>query len=310
MNPFKVLIMSNTASVLIPNVVKLLPNPEDFNISASDKLKYYDVSVIEEYFDLIMIQYSYYKENRAKLKNINNKKVVILANFTNNTILDEILSELKPYHLIGLSDINAISDIKDYLLYIKNDKFWKASDLISEIEHRSMIKIGSSNKYQAEIDSIIEKIELTKCFQDFPKQLSHVLNEIVSNALYNAPFENGKYLYKETPRREKVQMLEGKEVEFEVLENDIKLVIAVRDCYGSLSKQDIENHINNSSVQAKSGGAGVGIYLAFRYCHKLIYNVTKSKKTEVIIVFNKLRRNKDYELVDKSFHYFEKEESI
>lgn len=304
MSKYKILLMSKTASALIPNIERFLPNKDDFEIASSDNLKYFDVEIIEQYFHLIFIQYSYYLEHKDKLKNINNKKVVILANFTNNTILSDILSELSPYHLIGLTDINALSDIKDFIMHLKSKALWKPEDLIADVEQLKEMKIKDSENYQENIDEMVEFLELSRCFKDFGNQLKHVANEILTNALYNAPIENGEYLYRDKTRTEKVTMKPGKEVDFKIFENDKKIVLYIKDYYGSLTKKNIEDHINNAQVKNKEGGAGVGIYLSFRYCHKLIYNVISGESTEVMIVLNKFRRNKDYELIDKSFHFF------
>jgi hypothetical protein len=259
-------------------------------------------------FDIVLVQYDYIKNNYSpdQYKMFRDKKIAILANFTDNIVLNEILESFTPYHLIGLSDLNAISDIKDFLLSFENKKFWKANELIQMPYRSKHLQVSHSSDYQLTIQNMIEEIDFTHCFEGFEAYLNQIINELLTNSLYNAPTNGkGEYLYRTKSRTEKISMIPGKEVDIQSFENDNKIVFSITDKYGSLSKQDIDKHINNNKVLDKDGGAGVGIYTAFRFCHKIIFNVAYNESTEVIVILNKLKRNKLYSLIDKSFHFFE-----
>lgn len=299
MSQHKVLVLSSSANSLIRSIEGALGSNNNFSFATKGNIKD---------FDITLLQHKYYLENNDlyfDLKDIRNPNVAILANFTDNSILKNILSELNPYHLIGLTDMNAISDIRDFLLTTSQNLEWRPSALISPPIKETNLHIIDSQNYHNKILEMVEGFNLSETFSDFSTYIKQVINELLSNALYNAPVDaTGNHIYKDKSRAEKISMIPGKEVELQTLENDKKIVISIKDHYGSITKQDIDAHILNSKVLKKSGGAGVGLYTAFRYCHKLIINVKRGKSSEVIVIFNKLKRNKQYLLIDKSFHFF------
>lgn len=299
MKQLNVLVLSKAAEILIHNIEKALEPRKNFSFFTEGE---------SSSFDIVLIQYNYYQDNKDKLdlEGLKNKKTAVLANFTDNSLLDEILNELTPYHLIGLSDFNAISDIRDFLLSFSIKKIWTPEILIQSPYKTHTLQVVNSLDYQSKIQEMFSILDFSNCFDGFSAYLTQVTNELLTNALYNAPVnQEGLFIYKNKSRSEKISMLPGKEIEFKVLENDQKIVLSVKDLYGSLIKESIDFHLNNNMVMKKEGGAGVGLYTAFRYANKLIFNVRKQESTEVIIILNKLKRNKQYSLIDKSFHFFE-----
>lgn len=300
MKHLKVLVLSSTGSMLIHNI--------ELALGKQDQFRFFTKGNVED-FDIVLIQFNYYLENIDKIENSSLKKpnIAILANFTDNSLLDKILGDLTPYHLIGLTDLNAISDLKDFLLSFSENKEWTSKLFISTPFEHNSLKIIDSLDYQEKIEQIINRMNLTDCFSEFNTYLSQITNELITNALFNAPVDdNGNFLYQNLSRNQNISMVPGKEVTLEVLENNKKIIISVKDNYGSLTKEAIDQFINNASVIQKDGGAGIGLYTTFRYCHKLIFNINRDKSTEVVVVLNKLKRNKQYSLIDKSFHYFER----
>lgn len=299
MKQLKILVLSKSADNLINAIKHTLPSCDHFMFSTKGEI---------DFFDIVLVQYDYIKKNFSpdQYPMFRDRKIALLANFTDNILLNEILESFTPYHLIGLSDLNAISDIKDFILSFENKKFWKANELIQMPYRSKHLQVTDSSGYQIAIQNMIDEIDFTHCFDGFKAYLNQIMNEILTNSLYNAPTnEKGEYIYRAKSRTEKISMIPGKEVDIHSYENDNKIVFSIIDKYGSLSKQDIDKHINNNKVLDKDGGAGVGIYTAFRFCHKIIFNVAHQESTEVIVILNKLKRNKQYSLIDKSFHFFE-----
>jgi sigma-B regulation protein RsbU (phosphoserine phosphatase) len=91
----------------------------------------------------------------------------------------------------------------------------------------------------------------------------------------------------------------------EVISDKNKVVISVTDFYGTLTEKEIFDFITKGEITEKQGGAGIGIYLIFKFAHKLIINIEHKKYTEFLIVIERDKRFKWFTSKEKSFHLFQ-----
>lgn len=111
------------------------------------------------------------------------------------------------------------------------------------------------------------------------------LVEMGTNAIYHAyGYEKGS----------NVSLKDTEEVYIKYGIDDQKIVVVILDVSGSLSKEKVLNQLNkgvNPSPEDLIASGGRGIYLTRYLCDKVVVNIEKEKRTEVVLI---MYLNKDY----------------
>jgi CheY-like chemotaxis protein len=114
-----------------------------------------------------------------------------------------------------------------------------------------------------------------------------VADELVSNAVHNAPVDAaGEHFRKDVARdieidlsgRDTVQLRWGCDARY--------LAIEVTDQFGSLDKDTILKSLARSDIRESGGGAGMGISLCYRSCDHLVFNLSPGRRTEIIALID------------------------
>jgi hypothetical protein len=114
-----------------------------------------------------------------------------------------------------------------------------------------------------------------------------VADELVSNAVHNAPIDAaGEHFRKDVARdieidlagRDTVQLRWGCDARY--------LAIEVTDQFGSLDKDTILKSLARSDIRESGGGAGMGIALCYRSCDHLVFNLSLGRRTEIIALID------------------------
>lgn len=114
-----------------------------------------------------------------------------------------------------------------------------------------------------------------------------VTDELISNAVHNAPIdEHGVHYRRELPRdrellldsRHRVRLRWGCDARY--------LAIEVTDRFGSLEQGTILNALARSDVRQAGSGAGMGLSLTYRSCDQLVFNLSPGRRTEVIALID------------------------
>jgi len=198
------------------------------------------------------------------------------------------------------------------------------STTVSKILHKDFFGV---EKYLAWGAKIIEKpvqsstqraelIEaMTEHFRSFGLRSSLLdrvcaaCEELLMNAIYDAPIdEKGQPLFNHLPRTEIVNLTSAQRAEFRYGTDGVVLAVSVRDPFGSLSKSVISKYLEGGYQgqevlsDEKKGGAGRGLHVIIESSDLTIFNVQKSRRTEVICLF-KIDTNAE-ESARPSFHLF------
>ena len=114
-----------------------------------------------------------------------------------------------------------------------------------------------------------------------------VADELISNAVHNAPLDSaGVHYRKDLPRdrelpleaRQRVRLRWGCDARY--------LAIEVTDWFGSLDQHAILHALARSDVRQTGGGAGMGLALTYRSCDQLVFNLAPGTRTEVIALID------------------------
>lgn len=114
-----------------------------------------------------------------------------------------------------------------------------------------------------------------------------VSDELVSNAVHNAPIDaSGEHFRKDVARNIEIE-LSGRDIVQLRWGCDARyLAIEVTDQYGSIDRETILHSLGKNDIRESGGGAGMGIALSYRSCDHLVFNLAPGKRTEIIALID------------------------
>ncbi|TNF31551.1 MAG: hypothetical protein EP319_01770 [Deltaproteobacteria bacterium] len=271
----------------------------DFNNIGSEDFLIVDISLLEELKD-------YFELFKKKAKNL---VFVSTSNDYNIKYAFNILSRsAPPYHIVGLNSEECLTKVAELVNSIFKNKPMGLSDMIGVYKDNVEVKIQDSSKISETIRETLGQIEFDNCFSQIKDNLSQLINELLYNALFNAPTDDaGEQQFLEQDRKDHVSLDAAKAATLKIFNSEERIFTSVVDHYGSITKEVIDAHISKNEVSDKAGGAGIGLSLIYNNSHELIFVVEPGVQTEVISVINKYKRFKQNMQHVRSFHFFIKE---
>jgi hypothetical protein len=307
----QVLILSNAIDTILPQLEAILLEEKAPPIKWIHPSKIYNTDLKES--DYVILEYEWFVQHpEVKAMMLNHmEKVSLFATVQGQEEMNRILKETGVNHFFGMSGSHTLHDIANYLMASMDRRFWTAETFIqAPITAKSHSRFESSDHLEDQINRALDSHDLSNTFEGFKPILEKILNETLTNALFNAPLDgNGKPLYRQRNRKEVVHADPNKIPTLDVMEDSEKIILTVRDFYGSLDKKVIDHYLTHGQIAEKEGGAGVGLFLILRDAHKLVINIDPGKMTEFIIVLHKFKRFFHYQALEKSFHLFERKSS-
>jgi CheY-like chemotaxis protein len=114
-----------------------------------------------------------------------------------------------------------------------------------------------------------------------------VADELLSNAVHNAPIDgDGAHYRRDLPRELELALDERHQVRLRWGCDARYLAIEVNDRFGTLDRETILRSLARNDVRDSGGGAGMGIALAYRSCDHLVFNLAPGKRTEIIALID------------------------
>ena len=140
-----------------------------------------------------------------------------------------------------------------------------------------------------------------------------ITEELLMNAIYDAPLAAGLHHYGELPRTASVEL---KPEEYSRLTygcDGKSFAIGVADPFGALRRDKLFQYLkkvlrrgdSTNLIDTKKGGAGLGLFKILYSSHALVCNVQAGKCTEVIALIDIEHQVRDFSRMARSIHYFE-----
>jgi hypothetical protein len=139
--------------------------------------------------------------------------------------------------------------------------------------------------------SILHKLKftllgLTKS-QSMSDEILAIADELITNALFNAPFVNpGTNINEKVDRNKIVSLAEAQAGRFFLAEDGTRLLIGCEDPFGSLNVpaylrrvSDCYTNSVGKTMNFGQGGAGIGSFIIFNSGSSLYYGVSPGKQT-------------------------------
>lgn len=141
--------------------------------------------------------------------------------------------------------------------------------------------------------------------------LCTVMDELVTNAVYNAPVDaEGKHRFAHLSRTTHVELEPHEEIVVKLCSDGRQLGVSVSDPFGSLSEQRVLDYLakcfrrDDDQVDRKAGGAGLGLFYIFDALSHFIVNIAATRQTEMIGLFKLTSSYRDFVAQSKSFNIF------
>ncbi|MBI4508506.1 MAG: hypothetical protein HY698_02640 [Deltaproteobacteria bacterium] len=162
--------------------------------------------------------------------------------------------------------------------------------------------------YVREVSAYAERLG---CNERMIEMIETTVDELVTNAIYNAPRDKeGRPRYAKLSRREPVTLEEHEVGTLEFACDGDYIALSQVDPFGALTQDTIVNYLNRCLVKGPeqfsdaSGGAGIGLFRVFQSLSKFIVNIQAGRKTEVICLIDLRVSMKRFRQLPKSFHIF------
>ncbi len=141
------------------------------------------------------------------------------------------------------------------------------------------------------------------------EQVSVVAEELLMNAIYDAPTDNlGRPLYNNLARTTLIELKPHERAIFRMATDGTLLGISVEDPFGALTGKIILNYLDScyggraGEMQTGKGGAGRGIHQIVEFSDFVVFNVQPRRRTEAMAFFDVVPGQKEQK--SPLLHYF------
>lgn len=165
-----------------------------------------------------------------------------------------------------------------------------------------------------------EVAELAARFELVPRMVElveTVVDELSTNAIFNAPIDSaGVPRYAHLNRRDPVVLEPEERAELRYACDGVFFAVAIVDPFGTLTRETVLGYLDrcvhrrSGEARPHTGGAGLGLFRAFRALSTLVFNLAPGVRTEVIGLIDIRRSMRQFKLEPKSLHFFLQERAL
>ena len=173
------------------------------------------------------------------------------------------------------------------------------------------VTITSSADAKPFVDRVTRRAQELDIHPRLIDQLALVADELVSNALYNAPVDtSGRPRFAHLKRTTSVALGPGEQISARIGCDGTLFGLSVADSFGTLTRTHCLDYLVKglrrevAPPAAEKGGAGLGLYLTFDSLNQLAVNIWAGQSTEVIGLIDVSGSYKDFCAKGKSFNLF------
>jgi hypothetical protein len=176
------------------------------------------------------------------------------------------------------------------------------------------VKLKSTKQKQDAVEAIKTYLEAAKFQSRMATVISNAVDEILMNAMFDAPVDElGKPTLTQMPRSTVFDLTGKSEVEMNVGYDGHHVAISAVDHFGSLDKAKLMKHIskiytsNEYQLRSSVAGAGIGLATVFRSGGSFYFFSENRTKTEVTVFFERADNFRDFKdqfrFISTQFHF-------
>jgi len=194
------------------------------------------------------------------------------------------------------------------------EKAFGLAQLLKPNSKIQVIKLSVSSQKHNAVEAVKAYLLAAKFQSRMATVVANAVDELLMNAIFDAPVDDlGRQILSTIPRST-VQTLEGKNaVEMHVGFDGQYVAISAIDFYGSLDKAKLLSHISKIyvkeeyKVRTSTAGAGIGLATVFRSGGSFFFISESGSRTEVIVFFKRtdnFREFKDqFRFISTQFYF-------
>ncbi len=177
------------------------------------------------------------------------------------------------------------------------------------VEMSSATVRGASDRDDV-VECITDHVEWLGAGREAARAVAAVVDELITNAVYDAPRDDGgRPRYAHVSRREKVELDPWEHVAVRWGSDGETLAISVTDSFGALRAETVREGLrrcltDGDQISQKAGGAGIGMYTVLSYSSQLVINVERGVRTEIIALIDLRRKAHGARRGGQSLHLF------
>ena len=142
-----------------------------------------------------------------------------------------------------------------------------------------------------------------------------ISEELLMNAIYDAPIAAGRTHYGELPRTSAIELAPDEYSTLSFSCDGTVLGISIADPFGALKRDKLFQYLKKvvkradsaNLIDTKKGGAGLGFFKILYSSHALVVNVHPGQRTEVMALIDIEHQVRDFSKMARSIHYFQAE---
>jgi hypothetical protein len=225
---------------------------------------------------------------------------LIVSNDHENAFFRELLSSLNLNNIIakhgGVSASSEMIDETELMVTCQklfhHDIFgiekYLATWAIKIYEH----EVTSTEDKRSLISELENYLDLIDCYGAIKNAVLLVADELIMNAIFNAPRDaQGHPKYRDVDRHRPLKLEPHERVKFRYACDGRYIAMSVADQFGSLDRDVILKYLQRcfsggpAEMEEKKAGAGLGLYMVFNSITQLTFNIQAGVSTEVIAMF-------------------------
>jgi anti-sigma regulatory factor (Ser/Thr protein kinase) len=176
----------------------------------------------------------------------------------------------------------------------------------------SNFQIGTSNDLPTVQRHLEELLTDLKVENRKMNEILTIAEELILNALLNAPVDaQGNRIYANKPREEEVALPPEHASLLSFAADGDRVAIACRDPFGSLDPDNLLRSlrrcadIESNGVRTDGqGGAGIGLFIVYRFADHMVVNLSPGHATEFIAVVDLSLKGRDRSETARSLNMF------
>lgn len=185
--------------------------------------------------------------------------------------------------------------LAELLKDISGQRFEKLGDLMQNPQAAKSVSVTSAKTRHNLKDKMVSHLKSLKVRTTITDRCFQVAEEMLMNAIYDAPIDKGgQSLYNHMSRKDDVLL---KPQEFSVFEYCVKnqiVAVSVSDPFGGLTRDTLINYLDScysgrageiNEISPAKGGAGRGLHLIVESADLTVFQVKKGVCTRVVSYF-------------------------
>ncbi len=152
--------------------------------------------------------------------------------------------------------------------------------------------VGDYQEKSVCIAQISEFAKLMGVRRKYRESIEQVLDEMLMNALYDAPVDaDGKQMFADIPTKTRISLRMEQKAVVQYSCDGETFTLSVRDSFGTLDRNTVLKYLHKclhaeQQIDRKTGGAGLGLYIMANTSTLFLFNLLPGVATEAVCTFD------------------------